>query len=87
MSMCSTGKPLFDGFINFQGQGNESACEKTVSVKAGETLDFAVGWGNGQYRRRHHGDCRHDSRPTGKTYDAARDFSNEKNPQGPWSYG
>jgi hypothetical protein len=81
------GKSLFDGFINLQGQGNQSACEKTVTVKGGETIDFAVGWGNGQ----HGGDTTAIAATIraegGRSFDAAREFSGDKNPQGAWSYG
>lgn len=78
---------LFDGLVNLQGHGNESAWEKTVSVKAGDTVDFVVGWGNGQYG----GDATAIDavirNGADKTYDAARDFSVEKNPRSVWTYG
>jgi hypothetical protein len=85
--MLHGGKPLFDGFINLQGQGNESVCEKTVSVKAGDTIDFVVGWGNGQYGGDSTAVAAMIRAGADKNYDAARDFSIEKNPQGVWSYG
>jgi hypothetical protein len=43
------GKAIFDDAINVGDRGNEAACEKTVSVNAGDTIDFVVGWGNGNY--------------------------------------
>ena len=81
------GRPLFDGFVNVQGQGNESACEKTVRVEAGGTLDFAVGWGNGQFGGDTTGISATIRAGTGRASDAAREFSIERNPQGVWSYG
>ena len=81
------GKRLFDGFVNLQGQGNESACEKTVSVTGRRYDRLCRGLGQRAVRRRHDGDRRHDSRRHARRYDAAREFSIEKNPQGAWSYG
>jgi hypothetical protein len=78
------GQSLFDGVVNLYGQ---SACEKTVSVKAGDTVDFAVGSGNGQYGGEVTGIVATICAGTDKTFDAVRDFSKEKNPQGVWSYG
>jgi len=43
------GRTIFDDGIHIGGRGNEAAFEKTVSVQAGDTIDFAVGWGNGNY--------------------------------------
>lgn len=80
------GKSLFDGLVNIEGQGNESASEKSVSAKSGDTVDFAVGWGNGQYG----GDTTAIAaviRGKAASFDAAREFSIEKRPQGVWSYG
>ncbi len=81
------GQSLFDGFVNLQGQSNESASEKMVSVTTGETVDFAVGWGNGQYGGDTTAIAATIRAATGKTFDAARDFSIERNPQDVWSYG
>lgn len=78
------GKSLFDEFVNLQGQ---SDCEKTVSVKAGETIDFAVGSGKSQYGGEVTGIVATICEGTDKVFDAVRDFSKEKNPQGTWSYG
>jgi hypothetical protein len=81
------GTSLFDGLINLQGQGNEAAWEKAVAVQAGETIDFAVGWGNGQYGGDTTAIAATIRAGTGMALDAAREFSIEKNPQGVWSYG
>ena len=88
MFMCSTrvNRCSTDSLI-LQGQGNESACEKTVSAKTGDTVDFAVGWGNGQYGGDTTAIAATIRAAAGKTFDAAREFSIERNPQDVWSYG
>ena len=43
------GSAIFDDAINVGDRGTEAVCEKTVSVQAGDAIDFAVGWGNGGY--------------------------------------
>jgi hypothetical protein len=58
-----------------------------VSVKAGDKIDFAVGWGNGNYGADSTGIEISIKSADGKTYDAAREFSVDKNPGGVWSYG
>ena len=80
------GKPLFDGFINVQGTDNKAECKKTVVVKAGDTIDFSVGWGNGEFG----GDATAVAatiRAGATVHDASRDFSIKGNPNGAWSYG
>ena len=81
------GKSLFRGAINLPGHGLESPCEKTVVVKKGDTIDFAVGPGTGGYA----GDTTGlDVAIVGENeamHDAVRDFSVEKNPRKGWTYG
>ena len=79
------GRPLFDGGINLGG-GPEAKFESNMAVAAGDALDFVVGYGNGNYGA--------DTTALAvsivlgeKKYDAAADFSYQKNPAGPWSYG
>jgi hypothetical protein len=79
-------KSLFEQGINVRGGGNDARFQATVEVKQGDTIDAAVGFGNGHYG----GDSTGLSviiKAAGKTYDAAKEFSIEKNPNGPWSYG
>jgi alpha-galactosidase len=81
------GHPLFDGQINLAGKGRETSYDGRVAVAKGDTLDLVVGWGNGTHVCDSTGlDVRIKS-PSGKTFDAAHDFSEEANPGGPWSYG
>ena len=80
-------QPLFDSLINLENHGNEASFVKTLSVKAGDTIDLAVGPGNGSYG----GDCTGVAialkGPDGKTRNAATDFVTAQNPNGAWSYG
>lgn len=43
------GSSLFDGSINLSGQGNSAHFSSTLILPASATLDFVVGWGNGNY--------------------------------------
>ena len=58
-----------------------------MSLAAGDTLDFVVGWGNGTHVCDSTGLEARITGPDGTGYDAARDFSFERNPAGTWSYG
>lgn len=78
---------LFDGFINVGDGGNSASFSKTITVKKGDTVDCAVGYGNRNYicdstglavKIESHGD---------RAYDAAAEFSPGENPHGVWSYG
>ncbi len=82
-----TGKPIFASLINLEGQGMQTPFAADVAVKAGDTLDFAVGRGNGNYGGDSTGVEISIGRADGKTHDAAREFSVEQNPNGVWSYG
>ncbi len=43
------GAPLFDGAVNGFGPGSASPYAATIPVAAGDTLDFAVGFGTGGF--------------------------------------
>lgn len=85
------GRALFDGLVNLGGQGSDCSWEGTAKVAAGETIDFAVGYGNGNYG----GDTtavvaslrKKETPPEKAEYDAGRDGSLKENPHGPWTYG
>jgi hypothetical protein len=81
------GKSEFNAGINVNGAGNEAKFASTLSLKAGETVDFAVGFGNEQYGGDTTAIAATLKAADGKTYDASRAFSAAKNPNGPWSYG
>jgi len=80
------GKSLFDGFLNVRGAGNRAEWKKTMPVKAGDTLDFVVGRGNGNFG----GDATAAAvtiRAGETVFEAGRDFSIKNNANGAWSYG
>ena len=77
---------IFDAFINVKDGGPEAQFRGAAEGKAGDTIDCAVGYGNGNYGA--------DTTALavtltagGKVSDAAADFSVKRNPSGPWSYG
>ena len=80
------GKALFDGGINVHGGGDRAAWNGSVQVKKGDTLDFAVGRGNGNYG----GDTTALDvviRTESGEFNAAKDFSLKNKPGDAWSYG
>ena len=91
--VLQAGKAVYDGFINLNGRGDESAYGATLRFSKGQTLDFAVGgrtpaggewyeqWGNNTTL------AAVITSADGAVYDLSADFSNAKNPNGPWSYG
>lgn len=79
------GKPLFDGGINIDGHGPRAEWQGQVPVGDGDTIDFAVGYGNGHYG----GDTTALAASidlAGTAYNAATGFA-LTNPAGPWTYG
>jgi len=81
------GQPLYDGFINVEGQGNESSCAATLQAQAGDPVDFVIGFGNGHYGGDTTALAATLQSQAGQTWDAAADFSVQQNPNGVWSYG
>jgi alpha-galactosidase len=81
------GKSAFDGWVNLHGQGKQTPYAGKLTLGKGEALDFIVGWGNGSHVCDSTGLEIRLSAPSGKTFDAAQEFSAEQNPGGPWSYG
>ncbi len=82
------GRPVFDGWVNLHGQGKKSTYEGKMACQQGDHVDLVVGWGNGTHVCDSTGlEIRIANAASGKTYDAAKEFSPEQNPGGPWSYG
>ncbi len=77
-----SGKSLFDGFVNLSGQGRRAPFKGSVPIEAGETLDFVVGYGNGDYRFDSTGLEAAVTGPDGQRHDAAKEYGG-----GHWSYG
>lgn len=80
------GRSVFDGFINLNGSPNEARFSEAFEAAKGDTLDFVVGTGNGNYGADTTGLFATIKSPE-KTYDATADFSMDSNPNVPWSYG
>lgn len=81
------GKPAFESWVNLHGEDKSTTYDGKLVLRQGESLDFVVGWGNGTHICDSTGLDIRLAAPSGKTFDAARDFSAEQNPCGPWSYG
>ena len=81
------GTALFDGFINLHGAGMAQKFQQSVTVRAGDTIDCVCGFGNNDYGADTTALAVTVKPATGKTQDAATDFSSKNNPTGVWSYG
>ena len=81
------GRPLLDGSVNVKGGGNSAKFSAPVAVQTGDTIDFAVGYGNGNYGADTTALTATLKSAEGKTCAAAKDFGKDRNPNGPWSYG
>jgi len=81
------GQALFDGYINLHEGGNASEFTKEITVRADDTIDSVVGFGNGSYGADSTALTVAIHSASGKTYDATTDFVVERNPNGVWSYG
>ncbi|MBM3499955.1 MAG: glycoside hydrolase family 2, partial [Armatimonadetes bacterium] len=81
------GQALFDGRINVGEGGPECSFAGHVALKAGETLDFACGWGNGNYGADTTALAPVVTSAAGDRWDAAEQFAVQGNPNGVWSYG
>lgn len=81
------GRSLYDSWVNLQGQGKQVTYDGKLTAAKGETLDFVVGWGNGTYVCDSTGLEVRLTGPAGRTWDAAKEFHAEADPQSPWSYG
>ena len=81
------GRSIFDGLINVSGAGPACQWSGEIEVAAGEKVDLACGWGNGNYG----GDTTALEVTITSTeegaWHAAREFSVNRNPNGPWAYG
>jgi alpha-galactosidase len=85
--VLQAGESAFDGWVNLRGQGKKTTYEGQLALGKGETLDFVVGWGNGSHVCDSTGLEARLTGPSGQTFAAAREFSADQNPGGPWSYG
>jgi len=90
--LLHNGRSQFAKQLNMGGSPNKAMHTSELALANGDTIDFVVGWGNGNYGS--------DSTAltatiksttgkstTGRVFDLAADFPREKNPAGPWSCG
>jgi len=80
-------KALFDDVIDLKGRPAETAYTARVKVRKGQTIDCAVGFGNGSYGADSTGLWITICSGADNKWDAAGDFSVARNPCGAWSYG
>jgi len=85
--VLQNGRVLWDGYINLRSAGPEARYQGSLSVKKGDTIDCAVGYGNGDYGADTTALAVTIKTANGKVFDAARDFATDRNPNGLWSYG
>jgi hypothetical protein len=81
------GTPLFGALINLEGGGPAAEHQAEVELSTGDTVDFVVGWGNGDYGADTTALAASVTTAGGETFDAAKAFSIAANPTGPWCYG
>ncbi len=81
------GRSLHDGLINVKDHGNVSECTKILTLAQGDTLDFAVGFGNGFYGGDTTALSARIRSAAGQVADAAAEYSVAANPTGAWQYG
>ena len=87
LHVLHNGKALFDSVINLEGKGPRTEFSGTIIVKTGDTLDSVCGWGNHNNGADTTALAVTVKSRSGKTWDAAKDFSLQQNPNGAWSYG
>ena len=76
------GTSIFDAYINLHGQGKRAEFNSALNLKRGESVDFVVGYGNGDYSYDSTGVQADITDPDGKTHSAAGEFDGNG-----WSYG
>jgi hypothetical protein len=81
------GRPLFAAQLNIGGNPNTATHQSEVALAQGDTIDFVVGWGNGNYGSDSTALTATIKSATGRAFDLAADFPRENNPAGPWSCG
>lgn len=81
------GRAVFDGWLNLRESGNAVSHTGRLDVARGDTVDFVVGAGNGNYGGDTTGLEAVIRRSDGKVFDAAVGFVPDKQPGRVWTYG
>ncbi|MCY3019578.1 MAG: glycoside hydrolase family 2 [Planctomycetota bacterium] len=79
--------PQFNTQLNIGNKPNTATHTTELALAKGDTIDFVVGWGNGNYGSDSTALAATIKSTTGRTFDLAADFPRERNPAGPWSCG
>jgi hypothetical protein len=85
--LLHNGRPQFAAQLNMSGSPNSATHTSELAVAKGDTIDFVVGWGNGNYGSDSTALTASIQSAAGRVFDLAADFPREKNPAGPWSCG
>ncbi len=78
---------LFDGLLNIDGHANTAHYQGQAKVRKGDKIDVVVGIGNDVPFGVTTALKMTITGPDGKVYDAAADFTTDRNPNGCWQYG
>ena len=85
--LLHNGRPQFAAQLNIGGSPNTATHTSELALAKGDTIDFVVGWGNGNYGSDSTALTATIQSATGRPFDLAADFPRKNNPAGPWSCG
>jgi len=85
--LLHNGRPQFTAQLNLGGNPNTATHTSDLALAAGDTVDFVVGWGNGNYGSDSTALTATITSAAGGVFDLATGFPREKNPTEPWSCG
>jgi len=81
------GRSQFAAQLNLGGKPNTATHTLELTLAKDDTLDFVVGWGNGNYGSDSTALTATIESAAGRVFDLAADFPREKNPTASWSCG
>ncbi|MCX6873141.1 MAG: glycoside hydrolase family 2 [Verrucomicrobia bacterium] len=85
--LLHNGQPRFDVQLNIGGKSNTATHTDELALAKGDTIDFVVGWGNGDYGSDSTALTATIKSATGRAFELAADYPRQNNPAGPWSCG
>jgi hypothetical protein len=81
------GRPVWSVSLNVEGRPNAATNRAGLDLALGDTLDFVVGWGNGNYGSDSTALTVALESDTGRTFQLATEFPRTANPDGAWCCG
>lgn len=81
------GQPYFASQLNLGGRPNTASHTDELALAQGDTIDFVVGWGNGNYGSDSTALTATITSAAGRVFELVAGFPREQNPAGPWSCG